>query len=70
MSWFRGRPTTVRCGQRVYLVHSERHVGVVQAVFNKRTVRVKWDDWSWITDEDIDDLQTLDFVEPKAKEGK
>jgi hypothetical protein len=48
----------LRCGQRVTMHDDERHVGVIEAISNSVTARVRWDN-GWLSVEDTPDLRAL-----------
>lgn len=48
--------TEFRCGQSVCRRDDPKHVGRVQAVFNSTTVKVRWNDTGWTSDEEARNL--------------
>lgn len=45
-----------RIGTKVRKRDNPRHIGIVRAVFDTRTIRVKWDN-GWISDADVSELE-------------
>jgi hypothetical protein len=45
-------------GDEVHRTDDPRHVGRVIAVFQTRTVKVRWLDNGWFSEEDVGDLTT------------
>lgn len=46
----------LRCGDHVHTSDDPRHVGRVVAIFGSATIKVRWDDNGWTSEESAADL--------------
>jgi hypothetical protein len=59
MSRQRGDWMRLSCGDLVSHKNDPRHVGRVEAIITGYTVKVRWQDTGWISDEPLRDLSRI-----------